>query len=973
MGETRRIVTIVFADVSGSTRLGEELDAEALRRVMGRYFEEMRVILERHGGTVEKFIGDAIMAVFGIPVAHEDDALRAVRAAAEMREHLARLNEELARQRGVTLAVRTGINTGEVVAGDPGEGQFYASGDAVNVAARLEQAAEPGEILLGEQTYRLVRDAVEVEALEPLALKGKSGPIAAYRLLEVFEGSPGLARRFDTPFVGREEELARLIASFERAASERKPVLVTVLGSAGIGKTRVGAELTTQIGERATVLRGRCLAYGEGITFWPLQEIVLSLSERPADAPDPEQATSTEETFWAYRKLFEAVAQERPLVLVFEDIHWAEPALLDLIEHIVAWTKDSPMFVLCLARPEFLDGRPAWPGQRLELEPLSADDSQTIVGALAPMLDPISRTRATQTAEGNPLFLEQLLALAVEDGQEQALPQSIQALLTARLDQLEATERGLLERAAVIGQEFWRDALVHLSPPEAEVSALLQGLVRKRLVRPERSSFPGEDAFRFGHILIRDAAYEGIAKVTRADLHERFAEWLDASDSPYDEITGYHLEQAYRLRTRLGTLDEASSKLAVRAGRRLRDAGGRALTRGDMPGALNLLTRAASLLPATSSERLQLLPALAEAARETGDLARADSILRELITEAEGQGDRSLEALAQIDREYLREYLDPTTRKERVLATAERAIKLFEEAGSDGGLAKAWMLRAQVSWDRCRFAEMEEILERALVHAERAGDRRGRSLILNGIARAAHLGPMPVEEGLRRCEGIHAEARGDPALEAVALAMIGALKAQTGAFDEARANCWRSRAIGEEFGLTAWLAALPLYSGPIELLAGEPAAAESELRAGCDALIEMGDLGRLSTEAGFLAQALYAQGRLEEAQYFSGVCEEATTPDDLVSQIAWRSVRSKALARRGKLGQTEALAREAVALAEETDGLNLHGDALIDLAEVLGAAGRPDEARAVVEHALALYERKGNLVSVARARAALSK
>jgi class 3 adenylate cyclase len=529
MGETRRIVTIVFADVSGSTRLGEELDAEALRRVMKRYFEEMRSILEYHGGTVEKFIGDAVMAAFGIPVAHEDDALRAVRAAVQMRARLTELNEELARERGVTLAVRTGINTGEVVAGDTGEGQFYASGDAVNVAARLEQAASPCEILLGEQTFRLVRDAVSVEALEPLTLKGKSGPIPAYRLLEVFEGAPALARRFDTPFVGRENELARLLSSFERAVSERTPVLVTVLGPAGIGKTRLATELTMRIGDRATVLRGRCLSYGEGVTFWPLQEILLSLSERPAEAPDPEQAISTEETFWAYRKLFEAFAQERPLVLVLEDIHWAQPTLLDLIEHIVAWTKDAPVLVVCLARPEFLDRRPTWPGEVVELDPLSVNQSHTIVGALAPTLDPVSRTRATQTAEGNPLFLEQLLALAVEDGRERALPRSIQALLAARLDQLEATERDLLERAAVIGKEFWRGALVSLSPPATEVSALLQRLVRKRLIRPEHSTFPGEDGFRFGHILIREATYAAIAKETRAELHEAFADWLRAA------------------------------------------------------------------------------------------------------------------------------------------------------------------------------------------------------------------------------------------------------------------------------------------------------------------------------------------------------------------------------------------------------------------------------------------------------------
>jgi class 3 adenylate cyclase len=277
MGEARKTVTIVFSDVAGSTNLGERLDPEALRRVMERYFTEVRAVLERHGGTVEKFIGDAVMAVFGIPAAHEDDALRAVRAATEIRAALATLNESFQRERGVTLAIRTGINTGEVVVGGLESGQFFATGDAVNVAARLEQAAEPGEILLGELTHRLVHTAVEVEALPALALKGKDEAVGAYRLVRVIEGASAVARRFDTPFVGRKDELASLLASFERSVATRAPALATVLGSAGIGKTRLAAELAAKVQDRATVLQGRCLSYGEGITFWPLREILRGL------------------------------------------------------------------------------------------------------------------------------------------------------------------------------------------------------------------------------------------------------------------------------------------------------------------------------------------------------------------------------------------------------------------------------------------------------------------------------------------------------------------------------------------------------------------------------------------------------------------------------------------------------------------------------------------------------------------------
>jgi class 3 adenylate cyclase len=491
MGEARKIVTIVFSDVIGSTELGERLDPEALRRIMERYFSEMRTILERHGGTVEKFIGDAVVAAFGIPVTHEDDALRAIRAAVEMGTRLQELNEEFARRRGVTLTVRTGINTGEVVAGDPGEGQFYASGDAVNVAARLEGAADPGEILLGEQTYRLVPNAVLVEAIQPLKLKGKSEPVPAYRLLGVIEDAPALARRLDTPFVGREQELAHLLACFERAVTHQTPVLVTVLGSAGIGKTRLASEFARMVEQQAQVLQGRCLSYGEGITYWPLQESLRAVPARPPGAPDPERAMSREERFWAYRKLFEALAREYPLVLLVEDIHWAEPTLLDLVEQMVSWTHDAAIMVLCLARPEILNNRPSWPGEHLEVDPLSERDSEALAEALPVALEAQVRARAIAIAEGNPLFLEQMLALAAEvNGGQIRLPHTLQALLTARLDRLEEDERRVLESAAVVGKEFWLGALFHLSPFESEVSTLLQQLVRSRLLSRRAQASP---------------------------------------------------------------------------------------------------------------------------------------------------------------------------------------------------------------------------------------------------------------------------------------------------------------------------------------------------------------------------------------------------------------------------------------------------------------------------------------------------
>jgi class 3 adenylate cyclase len=698
VAEARKTVTVVFADVSGSTALGERLDPEPLRRVMERYFAEARTAFERHGGTVEKFIGDAVVAVFGIPAAHEDDALRAVRAASDLREAMARVNADLEREWGVTLGVRTGINTGEVVAGDPSGGQFYATGDAVNVAARLEQAASPGEILLAGQTYALARDLVAVEGAEELTLKGKSGPTAAYRLLEVLEPGATTTRHLETPFVGRTNELARLLECMEGSVARNEPLLVTVVGPAGIGKTRLAGELVSEVGERATALRGRCLSYGEGITFWPLQEILRSLPERPAGAPDPEQARSTEEIFWAYRKLFEALSRERPLLLVLEDIHWAEPTLLDFLEHVVEWTSDSRLLLLCLARPELLDERPGWPGERIELEPLAGEEVEALLAVLGRPLEPLHLLRIAEIAEGNPLFLEQLLALADQDGEEAALPPTIQALLVARLDRLDPEERGLLEAASVVGKEFWRGALLQLAPRDSEVSVLLQRLVRRRLIRPERSILPGEDAFRFGHILIRDAAYGGIPKKVRAGLHERFADWLESSSTPYDEIVGYHLEQAYRHRIELTPGDERARDLAVRAGRTLAAAGQRAFQRGDSAAAANLLGRAAQLLPADDAERLDTLLALGSALTPVGEPGKAQAVLDEAIVAATTVGDRAREWRARLERSFWSAHVDTAsspTVNEDLLREAREAASVLEELGDEQGLARAWRAEAQ--------------------------------------------------------------------------------------------------------------------------------------------------------------------------------------------------------------------------------------------------------------------------------------
>src|SRR6266536_1668032 len=573
MREQRKTVTVLFCDVTGSTALGEKLDPEPLRALLARYFERMKAIVERHGGTVEKFIGDAVMAVFGVPVLHEDDALRALRAAAEMRDALPELG----------LQGRIGVTTGEVVSGTE---ERLATGDAVNVAARLEQAAEPGEVLIGAPTLALAGDAAEVDLVEPLVLKGKAEPVPAYRLLNVRETPE---RRHEALFVGRERELALVGEAWERVQAEQGCELVTVIGDAGVGKSRLVAEVLASL--EAVVVRGRCLPYGEGITYWPVVEVLKQLDLLPSDDAaavairsllgETEAATSAEEIAWAFRKTLEHASAERPLVVVVDDIQWGEETFLDLIEHIALLSSGASILLFCIARPELTEHRPAWP-VTLRLEPLGDEDvdeliPERILGEL--------RAKITRAAGGNPLFIEEMLAMAGEAEGEVVVPPTLQALLAARLDQLETAERSVLERGAVEGEIFHRGAVQALTPDETQVTPRLAALVRKQLIRPDRPQLAGEDGFRFRHLLIRDAAYEALPKTTRAELHERFATWLEQHGAELvelDELLGYHLEQACRYHAELGL--PSDDELTAAARRRLTAAGRRASFRQD-PGA----------------------------------------------------------------------------------------------------------------------------------------------------------------------------------------------------------------------------------------------------------------------------------------------------------------------------------------------------------------------------------------------------
>jgi len=991
-------VTLVFCDVTDSTPLGERLDSEALRGVWSRYHETAREVLERHGGTIEKFVGDAVLAVFGIPIVHEDDALRAVRAAAELRDELARLNDELEREFGVRIGVRTGVNTGEVFAGDPSQGDPFATGDAVVVAKRLEALAGPGEILVGDATMRLVRDAVTAEPLPGLALKGKTELVDAWRLLAVDPDASGVARRLDSPLVGRGAELERLRAELERAAAERACRVVTIVGEPGVGKSRLAVELTAGTG--ALVLEGRCLPYGHGITYWPLVEMTrrLDLDAALAGQPDAElvcgrllEATGraeprsrSDELYWAVRRLLETLARDRPVIAVLDDVQWAEPAFLDLVEYLAGWSRDGPVLVCCLARPDLTEVRPSWAaiGTTIELAPLGRDDSRQLLENLAGPLDPEAAEAVGRATGGNPLFLEEMLRMLVEDGVlverdgvleplaevgTLRVPETVQAVLAARLDLLGAEELAVLQRAAVIGQVFWWGAVADLSPPEEAqaVPGRLQALVRKGLVRPDRRTFAGEDGFRFGHILIRDAAYDSMPKRLRAELHERFAGWVEerAGDGPeLDEIVGQHREQAYRLRIELGPAGLAERELAERAASALARAGRRALARDDAHAAVSLLTRAAALRPGDPA----LLVELAEAHFETGDLTEAERSNGEAAAAARRSGDARSGLAAQLSSRMIGLLVRSEGGADEIAAEVNRALPTFEQAGDDATVARLLSRLAAAYWWRCRVVPMEATLERALEHARRAGDDRQRADIAVRLGIAAVVGPLPVPDARARLDRLLAETAEETAARGLLLVSSGLLAAMAGDVADARQRCAEGRRILAALGRTVGAARITTWTSAVEFFAGDPAAAERELRPALACLEEAGELANLASLAAQLAETLHAQGHHDEALAASTTSEAAASEDDVHAQIAWRAARAKALASLGRRADAEAVARAAVDLAATTDSPVLAADAMLALATALGGG---DEGRAVACRALALYEEKGSVVAAERARA----
>ncbi len=963
----RKTITILHVAIG---RGDADVDPEMLARRLEGPREAALLAVGRHEGTVISEQAGSVTAAFGLPLLHEDDALRAVRAAVELRDQAAELEVDM----------RLGIATGEVVASDATRPVGVVAG-----AATVLAEAAAGEISLDDATHALVANAVKVS---PTADQ------TVFRLGKLLPGAPSFARRLEAPLVGRRAELDRLLTAFEGVLAARRPELVVVAGPPGIGKSRLAGELLQNVTDRAAALVGRCLSYGQGITLWPLREMIretagdetrdslvellrdeedggvvadrvaAALGVTPVDRP-------AEESVWAVRRLFEALARKRPHVLVVEDVHWAEPALLDLLDHIARHADGAPLLILCLARPELLESRPAWASSTVELEPLSADESGAQIDHLpgGRNLGTELRQRVVAVAEGNPLFTEQFVALLAADGGTSvpATAPTIHAILAARLDQLGPAERAVAERAAVVGREFTLEAVAELLPAAAVPAASrhLDALTRKVLVQDDRAVIPGQRGYRFQHALVHEAAYRRLPKQLRAELHERLGDWLEhgtaARVSELEEIVGYHLERACRYRLDLGIDDDSVTILAVRAAALLASAGRRAFQRTDFAAAAALLSRAVELMAEDDPATVELLNLIGSALGPLGKLQRQREVLDEAIRRARRVRDPVGEWHARLERDWyeLGASNKPTD--------AKAALRVFERAGDYLGATRASAILTYVLLHAGRGAAAEAHAERAVELARGSNSNREKVRAQWALAQALLDGPRSVEAAIARCELLLAEAP-EAVVGTVGVTWaLGVLRAMRGDFDAARERVAQARSIIEAIAHPRPLVAIALAAGRVELLAGNPARA---VELYTEAVPFASATGDPSAFAEPLVEAYCRLGRRDDA-----VRELRSMSEPQAGNVAVNARRRLVRARVGVLlGELEDARREAQEGAVQlgsSDLLALRGDAAQVVAETLWAQGRVDEANAALAEAIGLYDQKGAVAAAAAARRAV--
>jgi DNA-binding SARP family transcriptional activator len=978
--ERRKTVTVLIADLSFT----EAVDPEVQRELTRRSLTSVRAVLEAHGATIEQRAGEQVLAVFGVPTSHEDDPLRAARAALELGAEVPPRAAADERELQQPIELRVGIDTGEVLAGADEAGHGFVAGPAITLAKRLQQLALADEILVGAATLQLLGDAVVAEPAD-------RGRTDAFRILNVVEGAPMLARHLEAPLVGRRRELAALCEAFERSARERRCSLQLIFGEAGIGKTRLATEFTAKLNGSAKILVGRCVSYGKGATFLPLGEIVswlqtrtdlraLFVGDQRAElivarltelTAEKNGSGSSGETFWAVRRLLERLACEQPVVLVLEDLHWADPTLLDLIDYLTEQLTEGSVLLLGLARPELLEDRPEWANiETTRLAPLSSEEGEALIDNLAEVPATL-RARIVCTAGGNPLFLEQLLAHAAEGGAE-TLPASLDLLFASRLDRLAAEELAALQRAAVIGREFPRAAVAHLSGEvETVASTTLLALVRKGLIRETSPERARGGAYRFCHALIREAAYATLPKTQRAELHQRFARWLDARPVGSDELVGFHLEQAHRYLAELDVRDATGRVLGVEAGERLAAAGLRAAKSGDLAAAANLLARASSLLDAREVARRDLLTELGLVLWRSGDVVDAEQTVARSLETALAEHERRAELRARIELGSLKLARAAEGGADELVSLASKAIPIFERLEDRRALARAWFALATVYGSfHCHYRQSTEAATRALGYFRQSG--WPIAPCLQELAAGLYYGPTPVPEAISECGALLDDA--DRGGQAHIITFLAGLEAMAGRFDAARELAATARSTYDELAWTLNLATnyAPL-AAEIEFLAGNFPEAEFLLSESCRALEASGEQARLATQAAQLGEAVQAQGRHVEALRWSEVAEGCAVRDDTGAQFSWRALRAKALAYHGAFSEAEQMAQEAVALAAATDTVNQHAHVLLGHADVLRMAGRAEQGTRAIEDAIRLLDEKRNLPAGRQARARLAE